>query len=59
MDDAARAIAELELANTQVRVLHDGRVVGLTISAGEFVVPNQVIRIYLYKRITYVEDDGS
>lgn len=40
---AALAIAERELANTQIRAPHDGRVVGLTVSAGEFVVPDQAI----------------
>lgn len=40
---AALAIAERELANTQIRAPHDGRVVGLTISAGEFVAPDQAI----------------
>ncbi|CFR14279.1 multidrug resistance protein MdtN [Yersinia frederiksenii] len=40
---AALAIAERELANTQIRAPHDGRVVGLTVSAGEFVIPDQAI----------------
>ncbi|WP_431222813.1 multidrug transporter subunit MdtN [Serratia sp. L9] len=40
---AALAIAERELANTQVYAPHDGRVVGLKISAGEFVIPDQAI----------------
>lgn len=40
---AALAIAERELANTQIRAPHDGRVVGLTVSVGEFVIPDQAI----------------
>lgn len=40
---AGLAMAERELANTEVRALHDGRVVGLTVSAGEFVVPGQAV----------------
>ncbi|OVZ94218.1 multidrug transporter subunit MdtN [Yersinia kristensenii] len=40
---AALAIAERELANTEIRAPHDGRVVGLTVSAGEFVAPDQAI----------------
>lgn len=38
---AALAIAERSLANTEVRAPHDGRVVGLTNAAGEFVIPGQ------------------
>ena len=41
--EAALAIAEHELASTVVRAPHDGRVVGLTIGAGEFVLPGQSI----------------
>lgn len=40
---AALAIAERSLANTEVRAPHDGRVVGLSISTGEIVVPGQSI----------------
>ncbi|CFR13909.1 multidrug resistance protein MdtN [Yersinia frederiksenii] len=40
---SALAIAERELANTQIRAAHDGRVVGLTVSVGEFVAPDQAI----------------
>ncbi|CND15565.1 multidrug resistance protein MdtN [Yersinia frederiksenii] len=40
---AALAIAERELANTQIRAPHDGWVVGLTVSVGEFVIPDQAI----------------
>lgn len=39
----ALAIAERELANTEVRAPHDGRVVGLNVSTGEFVAPDQAI----------------
>ncbi|CAA0125379.1 Multidrug resistance protein MdtN [Halioglobus japonicus] len=38
---AALAIAERELAATQVRAPHDGLVVGLTVSTGEIVAPGQ------------------
>lgn len=40
---AALAIAQRELENTQVRAPHNGLVVGLNISAGEFVIPDQAI----------------
>ncbi|QPC43003.1 multidrug transporter subunit MdtN [Kaustia mangrovi] len=40
---AALAIAEHELANTVIRAPHDGRVVGLTVSAGEYVLPGQSV----------------
>lgn len=40
---AALALAERNLANTQVRSPHDGRVVGLTISTGEIVAPGQSV----------------
>lgn len=40
---AALAIAERMLANTEIRAPHDGLVVGLRTSSGEFVVPDQVI----------------
>lgn len=40
---AALAIAEKMLANTQIRAPHDGLVVGLQTSPGEFIVPEQVI----------------
>lgn len=39
----ALAIAERELANTEVRAPHDGRIVGLNVSAGEFVIPDQAV----------------
>ncbi|ERP96015.1 MULTISPECIES: multidrug transporter subunit MdtN [Stappiaceae] len=38
---AALAIAEYELSNTVVRAPHDGRIAGLTISSGEYVLPGQ------------------
>ena len=38
---AALAIAERELAATEVRAPHDGLVVGLTVSTGEIVAPGQ------------------
>lgn len=37
------AIAEQELANTRVYAPHDGRVVGLTVASGEYVLPGQSI----------------
>lgn len=40
---AALAIAERALANTEVRAPHTGRVVGLTVSAGEVLVPGQSV----------------
>lgn len=40
---AALAIAERDLENTQVRAPHDGLVVGLNVSSGEFVIPDQAI----------------
>jgi multidrug efflux system membrane fusion protein len=40
---AALAIAERSLANTEIRAPHSGRVVGLTISTGEMVVPGQSV----------------
>jgi len=40
---AALAIAERSLAETQIRAPHDGRVVGLTVSTGELVAPDQSI----------------
>lgn len=40
---AALAIAERMLANTEIRAPHDGLVVGLNTSSGEFVIPDQVI----------------
>lgn len=40
---AALAIAERSLADTQVWAPHDGRIVGLTVAAGEFVVPGQSV----------------
>ena len=38
---AALALAKRHLEDTTVRATHDGRVVGLTISSGEFVAPGQ------------------
>ena len=38
---AALAIAERDLAATQVRAPHDGLVIGLTVSTGEIVAPGQ------------------
>ena len=40
---ATLAIAERMLAHTEIRAPHDGLVVGLRISSGEFVIPDQVI----------------
>lgn len=40
---AALAIAQRALDDTTVRATHDGRVVGLTISTGEMVVPSQSV----------------
>jgi multidrug efflux system membrane fusion protein len=39
--EAALAIAQKALRDTEVRALHDGRVVGLGVSTGEIVVPSQ------------------
>ena len=38
---AARAIAQRAFDDTTVRAAHDGRVVGLTVSSGEMVLPSQ------------------
>lgn len=40
---AALAIAERELANTEIRAPNDGRIVGLNVSTGEFVIPDQAV----------------
>lgn len=40
---AALAIAERGLANTEVRALHDGRIVGLSVTTGEIVAPGQSV----------------
>lgn len=40
---AALALAERALANTQVRAPFDGKVVGLTLAVGEFVIPGQSV----------------
>lgn len=40
---AALAIAERSLANTQVHAPHSGRIVGLTVATGEFVVSGQSV----------------
>ena len=50
---AALAIAERALANTQVRALHDGRVVGLAISTGEIVAPGQSIFTLVNTEVWY------
>jgi membrane fusion protein, multidrug efflux system len=39
--EAALAIAQKALRDTQVRAAHDGRVAGLTVSTGEVVAPSQ------------------
>ncbi len=41
--EAALALARRELANTKIYAPHDGRVVGLTISTGEFVITGESI----------------
>jgi membrane fusion protein, multidrug efflux system len=38
---AALALAKRNLEDTTVRASHDGRIVGLTVSSGEFVAPGQ------------------
>ena len=40
---AALALAKRNLEDTTVRASHDGLVVGLTVSSGEFVVPGQAL----------------
>lgn len=40
---AALAIAQRELDNTQIRAPHNGLIVGLRVSPGEFVIPDQAI----------------
>ncbi len=40
---AALALAELSLANTEIRASQEGRVVGLTIATGEMVAPGQSV----------------
>ncbi|MBO1076621.1 multidrug transporter subunit MdtN [Roseomonas marmotae] len=40
---AALALAERSLANTTIHAPHDGRVVGLTVSTGEVVIPGQSV----------------
>jgi len=40
---AALAIAKYELSNTTVRAPHDGRIVGLSVASGEYVLPGQRI----------------
>lgn len=44
---AALAIAERELENTQVRAPNDGLIVGLKISPGEYVIPDQAIFVLI------------
>ncbi|MGX1097424.1 multidrug transporter subunit MdtN [Amorphus sp. MBR-141] len=41
--EAALAIAEHELEATVVRAPHDGRVAGLTVGTGEFVLPGEAV----------------
>jgi multidrug efflux system membrane fusion protein len=41
--EAALAIAEHELENTVVRAPHDGRIFGLVVATGEYVLPGQAI----------------
>ncbi|WP_018698426.1 multidrug transporter subunit MdtN [Amorphus coralli] len=41
--EAALSIAEHELASTVVRAPHDGRVTGLTVGTGEFVLPGEAL----------------
>ena len=40
---AALALAKRHLEDTTVRALHDGLIVGLTVSSGEFVAPGQSV----------------
>lgn len=40
---AALALAQRHLQDTTVRALHDGLIVGLTVSSGEFVAPGQSV----------------
>src|SRR5262249_38708270 len=40
---AALALARRNLEDTTVRAAHDGLIVGLTVSSGEFVVPGQAL----------------
>ncbi len=40
---AALALAERDLRNTVVRAPHDGRVAGLNVKSGEYVVPGQAL----------------
>ncbi|MBJ3778463.1 multidrug transporter subunit MdtN [Acuticoccus mangrovi] len=60
--EAALAIAEHALDGTVVRAPHDGRVVGLAIAAGEFVLPGQSIFTLIdtsdwYASATFVETE--
>jgi multidrug efflux system membrane fusion protein len=41
--EAALAIARRTLEDTTVRAAHDGRVVGLSVSSGEMVIPSQAL----------------
>ena len=59
---AALAIAEHALANTTIRAPHDGRIVGLAISSGEYVLPGQRIFTLIktdawYASAGYLETD--
>src|SRR5262249_42844328 len=40
---AALGLARRQLEDTTVRATHDGLVVGLTVSSGEFVIPGQTL----------------
>ncbi|MCA1298489.1 multidrug transporter subunit MdtN [Stappia indica] len=51
---AALAIAEHELAGTVLRAPHDGRVVGLTISEGDYVLPAQGLFSLIKTDVWYV-----
>ncbi|WP_342051048.1 MULTISPECIES: multidrug transporter subunit MdtN [unclassified Cupriavidus] len=46
--EAALAIAQRALDDTVVRAPHDGRVIGLTVLAGEVVIPNQSLFVLVH-----------
>jgi membrane fusion protein, multidrug efflux system len=52
--DAALGIARRELENTTVRAPHDGRVVGLSVVAGETVIPSQALFTLIDTEAWYV-----
>lgn len=61
---AALAIAQHALESTVVRAPHDGRIAGLTITAGEFVLPGQSIFTLIdtsrwYASASFVETELS